>query len=338
MIVFRVDSNSEVGLGHLMRCLSLADYAVASGKRVLFITADSDSSALIEKKGFKSVCLNSDFRKMEEEIDPLFRILEGNECEKIIIDSYYVTFEYLNSVNRRFPVIYVDDVANFAYPVNELLNYNIYAPEFDYRKLYDDSGVALPKLNLGTEYVPLRKEFRDCIKKNSEEIVKNVFVSTGGTDQYHILLNLARQIKKQNINEYVYYFVVGRYNNDKDELTDISRKYPNIRLFFDPPNMAELMKSCDLAVSSGGSTLYELCAVGLPIITFIVADNQVNLVNGFVKKGLAVYAGDARIERKIEKTIINEIKKLAKNKINRYKMIDSCKDNFDVIKTSDLFY
>ena len=58
--------------------------------------------------------------------------------------------------------------------------------------------------------------------------------------------------------------------------------------------MAELMSACDLAISAGGSTLYELCACGVPSISFAYADNQCPNTEGFAKEGIIPYAGDWR--------------------------------------------
>jgi spore coat polysaccharide biosynthesis predicted glycosyltransferase SpsG len=58
--------------------------------------------------------------------------------------------------------------------------------------------------------------------------------------------------------------------------------------------MAELMSGCDIAISAGGTTLYELCACGIPSICFAFEDNQLETVKGFQDKELMLYAGDIR--------------------------------------------
>jgi len=56
------------------------------------------------------------------------------------------------------------------------------------------------------------------------------------------------------------------------------------------------MQEADLAVSAGGTTLYELCAVGIPAISYSFADNQLYNVKQFDEDGIIEYAGDARYE------------------------------------------
>ena len=70
-------------------------------------------------------------------------------------------------------------------------------------------------------------------------------------------------------------------------------------------NMAELMAESEVALSAGGSTLYELCAVGVPVIAFSFAENQERLVQTFVKRGIAQYGGNYRTDgnKMIQNTI-----------------------------------
>lgn len=58
--------------------------------------------------------------------------------------------------------------------------------------------------------------------------------------------------------------------------------------------MASLMQTCDLAVSAAGTTLYELCALGIPSVSFALADNQLAAAKAFDEAGAIPWAGDIR--------------------------------------------
>ena len=60
--------------------------------------------------------------------------------------------------------------------------------------------------------------------------------------------------------------------------------------------MSDYMKKCDLAISAGGSTLYELCACGTPTIQYTLADNQLGAARAFSEQGLIPWAGDIRTD------------------------------------------
>ena len=73
-------------------------------------------------------------------------------------------------------------------------------------------------------------------------------------------------------------------------------KYPNLVFYQNLSNLEEYMKEVDLAISAGGTTLYELCALGTPAISYSFADNQLFNVKQFAKDELIDYAGDVRNE------------------------------------------
>ena len=68
--------------------------------------------------------------------------------------------------------------------------------------------------------------------------------------------------------------------------------------------MAGIMKKCDFAVSAGGTTIYELCAIGVPTVVFSMADSQVDFVKSFQKAGAVRYAGDARKDQRLVQKIV----------------------------------
>ena len=60
--------------------------------------------------------------------------------------------------------------------------------------------------------------------------------------------------------------------------------------------MSTLMRTCDIAISAAGSTLYELCAIGVPAIGFYFADNQRQNMETFGKMTPIMNAGDFSIQ------------------------------------------
>ena len=88
--------------------------------------------------------------------------------------------------------------------------------------------------------------------------------------------------------------VVGRLNEDKDKLYKLADELPFLQLHENVSDMASLMTSCDLAVSAAGTTLYELCAAGVPSISFCLADNQLTAAKAFDEAGAIPCAGDIR--------------------------------------------
>ena len=315
MVVIRADANSKIGMGHVMRCLSVADALVKRREEVLFVTADDTPVPLLTKKGIPYRVLHTDYADMEAELPELLAVLreltlraESPEAAllqrntSILVDSYYVTEKYLAALKSRITTIYMDDIYAFSYPVDMLINYNIYGEEMGYEK---DAAFADTKLLLGTEYVPLREEF---LAGEQQRTAANcgILITTGGSDSFNLAGQLLMEAMKYDaLKEKEYHVVSGSLNPHIGELQALAQKHENIHIHCNVTNMAELMAESEVALSAGGSTLYELCAVGVPVIAFSFAENQERLVQTFVKRGIAQYGGNYRTDgnKMIQNTI-----------------------------------
>nr|MCR5748365.1 hypothetical protein [Lachnospiraceae bacterium] len=228
---------------------------------------------------------------------------EVNEVEETVQEVR----EAVRDVNRQGggKLVYIDDVLSFPYPCDVLINYNIYAEREKYLELYQGKEkTGIPEMLLNTEYAPLRKEFRPdniiadkpvrnmnedrALNDNSvsnvniesdDNEVADILVSTGGADSEHLMIELVRAVKKIGCDR-VFHFVVGAANEDKKEIYGEALGEKNIVLHENVTQMAELMRSCKVAISAAGSTLYELCATKVPTITYILADNQMPGADG----------------------------------------------------------
>lgn len=295
-IIFRADGNLCVGAGHLMRCLSVAVAASDKGIECKFITADDSFRDKIIENGFEVVVLNTDFKHLYDELFLIKDILEKEKPDYIIVDSYYVTNDYLSCLQQYGKLVYIDDVASFAYPVDVLINYNIYASRMNYDEIYTQAGIPVPRQIMGTSYVPLRKEFCGLKHKARSGLVRNILVSAGGADPEGIALRIAEYLldHTSQIEKYKFHFIVSRYEPDSRRIENIASQNKWIILHKDVKKMSELMQSCDIAISAAGSTLYELCACGIPTITYILADNQIMGAETFEQTGVMLNAGDVR--------------------------------------------
>lgn len=119
-------------------------------------------------------------------------------------------------------------------------------------------------------------------------------MTTGGTDKYSIEYMVADYVIKNNL-DIELYIIVGRYNNDYDMISEMQKKYPDkIKVFYNIDNMADIMSECDVAISAGGTTLFELCACKIPTVCFAFSDNQIGLTNTFGEKEVMINLGDIR--------------------------------------------
>ena len=315
MVIIRADGNENIGAGHIMRCISIADAIRNIGGDVIFVLAGVSFETMLREKGFDVFVLHTDYSNMESECDSMLSLIKQYHADKCIVDSYYVTDSYFRTLRSATRIVYVDDLMDHAHPVDMLINYNIYAEREKYESLYREAGIRAPEFLLGCEYTPLRCEFLNPVPKEAQSASpgrRSVLISSGGADTEHMELQLMERIlrNKDRFEMMDFHFVVGAMNRDWPVLREMSEDSSNIMLHRNVTNMKELMCRCDIAVSATGSTMYELCRCGLPIITYVVADNQIQGAESFMRRGAAVYAGDVRRDPELSEEILRVLEEL----------------------------
>ena len=215
--------------------------------------------------------------------------IKEQKIERILLDSYQVTETYLKQLSEMVQTYYMDDINAFLYPVHGIICYANYCEKFHYQERYSET-----ELYLGTKYVPLRKEFCHCEAKIIKPKAERLLIMSGGSDTYGALEKILEKLDQtlfQRVD-----VICGMYYTDYESLKEKYQSYKNIRLHKAVQNLDEYMKKADLAVSAGGTTLYELCAIGTPAISYSIADNQLDNVRKFEEDDIIAYAGDARKE------------------------------------------
>lgn len=309
VIGIRVDVNEIVATGHIMRCIAIAKEIKKHGGTVLFFLADEFGISFLNDNGFPYVILGSDWEQPLGEVDFLAKQLQEKRIEEVLFDSYRFTKTYFKALKARtdgkIKFSYVDDLFEDIYPVDRIINYNAYYTEFPYREKYGSEVELL----LGPGYAPLREEFADGTElyekkiKNPEKFF--ILLSCGGGDRLHVMKEvlqkyqkiLAEKDRKIDWSAVVWQVVAGRLSDDREELLQMGRDNKNIQIHSDVKEMAKLMAECDVAVSAAGTMLYELCAMQIPTVCFITADNQRYDGMYFAQDDRMLNAGDIRKDR-----------------------------------------
>lgn len=309
MFIIRADGNAKIGAGHLMRCLTIGEalrrrmtaqytlqgQAARDSEEILFLCADEESAEFARRHGFLASALHTDYRRPEEETglwdarihDMESRVqnwIQDGVQNRILVDSYYVTDDYLAELRKYGEVFLMDDLQRHAYPVDGIVNYNLFAEETVYRRLYAGRDV---RFFLGGKFVPVRSQFQE-VPYRVKDAVRDVLITTGGGDADNLAGAVLDVIYRQDI---TYHVLVGRFSPHFENWRERASATENLRIHYDVQDMAKLMCECDLAVSAGGSTLYELAAVGVPFICFSYAENQEALVEYIGQTGSAGCAG-----------------------------------------------
>lgn len=293
MLYIRTDMNDTIATGHVMRCLAVADAAAELGEETTFILSDENAVHLVQDSGHHAVVLHTQWDHLETEYDALSRIICERKVKAMLVDSYMVTPQYLQMLSRQVRVAYMDDLNAFFYPVHTLVCYANYYRKFHYQTRYEGTHLLL-----GTRYAPLRKQFQGIQKKTIRPHVENILILSGGTDRFGILegmLDKSMLDKKISLAQYRNIDVIcGRYYTGYEQLKEKYAGDMRVHFHKSVKNIEHYMMQADLAVSAGGTSLYELCACGTPTISYSFADNQLDNVRQFQDDGLMDYAGDVR--------------------------------------------
>ena len=289
MLYIRVDTNEKIATGHIMRCMAIADAGRKLGEDTTFIMADDKGQELLNSKGYRSIILNTVWNDMNKEIAALIEVIKEKGIKNLLIDSYFVTERYLSELQKVTHVAYIDDLNLFKYPIDSLICYASYYKKFSYDSIYKDT-----ELLLGTSFAPLRQEFSNCKKKKITPKIDNILLMSGGTDQYNIIesiLDILDKVRYSNI-----YVVCGIFYDGINYLKKKYEEYPSVKILKNVSNLKDYMDTADLAISGAGTTLYELCAVGLPTASYVLADNQIYNAERFDADRVIPCMGDVRYD------------------------------------------
>ena len=308
MIYIRAEGNAQIGMGHLMRSMSIASKL---HKKVKFLVSTDEAYDVVKSKEFNVERLKTKMFSISE-AENILSLSEGDD-DVIVLDSYLYNNEYVLKLKKKFYVICMDDLIEDIYDADMIINYNTYADEDKYVKLYADNNIN-PRFITGGQYVPLRDEF-NALPKNYKTSVGDILITTGGGDIDNYAKKIACNILKDDgLKSVNLHIVSGSFNKHYQSLAELEDVYSNVKIHKNVSNMCELIDSCDLAVSAAGSTCYEICSRQIPFAVFGYADNQKRILEDMQDKGTALSAGMIGNISDTEDVINNIVKNLVKLK------------------------
>lgn len=297
-VIFVVHGSKKIGMGHIMRSLSLAEAFRERGHYVSFFSKYSLGIKKIKEYGFEIentiFCLeegkteNFCYGETKEAVQDAEYIYDHTRelYDIIIVDSYNVSKEFfliLKKVTRK--LVYIDDLNAFEYPVDILINGSAAAFGINYEQ------IQKAQLLLGLSYNLIRKEFRGLPEKSVKNEVEDVLITTGNSDPFHMTEKIIDILRTKKFWKNITIHVIMGSGFESVALKEFASKDEKICLHEEPFNMQKIMLKCDLAITAGGSTIYELASCGVPAIVFAYADNQIPQIMALEKEGLLQYIG-----------------------------------------------
>ena len=273
-LIIRADASAQIGTGHLMRCLALAQAWKDAGGKVVFVTACQSDGLLqrLREEEFELHILPG-LHPDPGDWDYTKGILSDHPNDWLVLDGYHFDEVYQQRVKEAgHQLLVIDDTAHLKhYYADIVLNQNLHAEQLQY------SCQPYTRLLLGTRYVLLRREFLAWKDLNREipEVARRVLVTLGGSDPENHTLKVIQAVQEVDVPGLEVMVVVGASNPHADVLeAEIVQSRIPIRLIRNAKNMPELMARADVAISIAGTTIWELLFFGAPSLILILADNQ----------------------------------------------------------------
>ena len=302
-VLFRVDASPFIGVGHVMRCMSLAKGLSQHGLAICFLAREMPEQLQqqITAAGFSFASLHSNLEpSMEAEEKALANLLEqyGSRADWIIVDSYSLDSHW-EAMARQFAskLMVVDDLANRDHDCDLLLDQTLGRSVEDYQSLVPE----ICRILTGTSYALLRTEFsslREGALKKREcfEGINSIVVSLGGGDQMHLLEDIFSGIEKfvrtLSTNHSIPNSVLCRVvlGSAASEFLPYLPQVNGLQweLLRNVGNMAELLHDADVVIGAAGTSAWERCTLGVPSLMLVVADNQELVARALVNKGAAL--------------------------------------------------
>lgn len=269
-ILFRADSSSEIGTGHIMRDLVLAkQYPHA---KILFATQDLSGNInhKISEAGYEIHTLNS---ANVEELDKLIKKLN---TDLLVIDHYDIDAKQEKQLKIKNPTLKIlsfDDTYEKHY-CDILLNHNISAD----KKKYKDLVPKDCELRCGTEYTLLRDEFHQAKKLPKKKNEKfTIFLAMGGADHSNLTIKILKVLK--NFKNIQVHLLTTKANKNLKKLQEYTKNKKWIHLHIDSIKVAKIMKKSDFAIATPSGIANELLFMDIPFLTIKTTDNQKRMYN-----------------------------------------------------------
>ncbi|WP_456392304.1 UDP-2,4-diacetamido-2,4,6-trideoxy-beta-L-altropyranose hydrolase [Nitratifractor sp.] len=267
VVLFRADSSSKIGTGHIMRDLVLARREF-SDSRVIFAVRDlpGNINQKIREAGYEIRILAS------HDVAELISLAREVAAETIVIDHYGIDIDEERRIKEATGAeLFVLDDTYRAHDCDILLNHNLYADA----KRYDGRVPSSCRILCGPAYTLLREEFISAKKERKEQNhdgVRRLFLAMGGSDPLGLILPILKVLSL--FPEIVIDVATTSANERVEQLTSYARRHPCVQLHIDSEHIAALIARADLAVVSASVILNEVHYLGVPYIAIKTAENQ----------------------------------------------------------------
>lgn len=303
-IIFRADGGKTIGLGHIVRCLALADM-LKTKFEIIFVLQETakDVIDLIESKGYSVISLSfiDDYT-----IDAQNFITHIQSSDIVVLDGYHFKTGYQKAIkDKGCKLVVIDDLHAWHQVADLIINHANTAQKSDY------STEEYTQFALGLDYVLLRSEFlNSTIKLREISKVKSVFISMGAADTHNVTQKIMEVLLEISAIEQIN-LMLSPINPHLKSIENLANQNPErIQLYFNisANQLVQLLENCDLCICPASSISLESTAIGIPIISGYTAENQLDNLAGLTEQKIILNFGNlVTLSKEVLKDKIEEV-------------------------------
>ena len=308
-VVFRTDASVQIGTGHVMRCLTLAEALRERGAHCRFIgrSHPGNMNKEIKQRGFDLLELsNDDNWTAADTTQPVHAAWLGADWKAdaeqtkagigltaidwLIVDHYALDTRWeLAVAPYAHKLMVIDDLADRHHTCDLLLDQTYGRDTEDYRPLV----TANCRLLCGSQYALLRSEFADLrpysLKRRAKPSLRKLLITMGGVDKDNTTGQVLQALRTCVLpTDCRITVAMGATSPWLDEIRTQAQHMPwPTQVLVGVNKMAQLMADSDLAIGAAGTTSWERCCLGLPTIMLVLAENQRKIAEALYEAGAA---------------------------------------------------
>lgn len=326
-LLIRADANTQIGTGHVMRCLALAQAWQDQGGTATLVARELPEGLQRILRSEQLEIITSPSFSETEDANNLVALAKDLASECVVVDGYSFRIVHQRALrDAGIRHLFIDDYGHASeYVADFVLNQNISAEESLYR-----NRAPQTRLLLGTKYALLRREFRQFAvwQREIAPIATNILVTMGGADEGNISGRVLRALRRVANTDTKVRVIAGPANHHRAALEAMQDDSPEVEILVSP-NMPEVMKWADIAVSAAGSTCWELMFMGLPFLAVAVAENQLKVASRLRDSAIAdVFSSAEDMEQeelgaRLKELIANSRERIRRSELGR-RLVDGC--------------
>ena len=289
-IIFRVNASRQVGSGHFYRCVQFA-HSLNNNDKAYFICENLNKKLknILKKNKIKLFILKKKNSNLEntdyESTKNIIKKIKG-KINLLVVDSYLLGLKWEKKIRPLVEKILVIDDLNRKHDCDFYLNQNLSTSKTLDNKLKKDTLRFL-----GLKYCIIK--FKEGEKKKvvkTPHKVKKILIFMGGSDKSNLTYKILKILSKKIFLKLKLKIIVGIDNKNYQLIKKFSKKRKNTKIYYNQKSLKNHILNSDIAISSGGTFIWECLFFGLPALVLNQSKNQVNNSKAlYRKKAIKLY-------------------------------------------------